>query len=442
MTYAFLDTSILMQYKVFEGMPWSDIVNDKDVIFVITQKVIDEVDLHKDGPRLRLRNRARVINRYLIGYLDNRPTSKLNVIFCPNPSKACTERCDFDQSSNDEYIIYSAFEYDSKNNRKVIISHDGGMKLRASKVNIDVIIPDSKYLLGEDPTEEEKELRKLKKELDRYANRKSAPIILFGNDSTTIELKHTPLPDFSHELELYREKIIVNNPSKEYNQNPILSKLGISLDPHRYANLIHSLNDSFPTQEDIYTFNSENLDYINKLCELQERKLYHNFVDTTIHEISLFVANRGTAKTGNLNIFIKFPHDLIVLNDYSFVSMDFTPPCKPKVQTQNDKILAEVVERQQLINDAVNRSVYGYMGTSSVCNHIEQSHWDLNSQISHKTDILIEPSILTHNLASNLFPNEKLYITSLNKGSFEIQWQIIDDSHIDPICGTLSVVIA
>ena len=107
-----------MQYKVFEGMPWSDIVNDKDIIFVITQKVMDEVDIHKDGPRLRLRNRARVINRYLIGYLDKQPTSKLNVIFCPNPSKACTERWDFDQSSNDEYIIYSAFEYDSKNNRK------------------------------------------------------------------------------------------------------------------------------------------------------------------------------------------------------------------------------------------------------------------------------------------------------------------------------------
>lgn len=51
-----------MQYQVFEGMPWSDIVNDKDIIFVITQKVMDEVDIHKDGPRLRLRNRARVIN--------------------------------------------------------------------------------------------------------------------------------------------------------------------------------------------------------------------------------------------------------------------------------------------------------------------------------------------------------------------------------------------
>ncbi len=62
-------------------MPWSDIVNDKDIIFVITQKVMDEVDIHKDGPRLRLRNRARVINRYLIGYLDKQPTSKLNVFF-------------------------------------------------------------------------------------------------------------------------------------------------------------------------------------------------------------------------------------------------------------------------------------------------------------------------------------------------------------------------
>ena len=99
------------------------------------------------------------------------------------------------------------------------------------------------------------------------------------------------------------------------------------------------------------------------------------------------------------------------------------------------------MKQQQLINDAVNRGIYGYMGTSSVRDYVEQSHWDLDSQMSHKTDILIELPTLTHNLASNLFPDKKLYLTSLNKGSFEISWQILDDSHIDPISGTLSVVI-
>ena len=39
MTYAFLDTSILMQYKVFEGMPWGDIIGDNDYQFVVPKKV-------------------------------------------------------------------------------------------------------------------------------------------------------------------------------------------------------------------------------------------------------------------------------------------------------------------------------------------------------------------------------------------------------------------
>lgn len=45
------------------------------------------------------------------------------------------------------------------------------MKLRASKVGIRVLIPEDRFLLTEDPTEEEIELKKTKKELELYKNR-------------------------------------------------------------------------------------------------------------------------------------------------------------------------------------------------------------------------------------------------------------------------------
>lgn len=70
MTYAFLDTSVLMHYKVFDGMPWASIIGDPNFCFVISQKVFDEIDKHKDGSNLRRKKRARAINRILLKYLD------------------------------------------------------------------------------------------------------------------------------------------------------------------------------------------------------------------------------------------------------------------------------------------------------------------------------------------------------------------------------------
>lgn len=61
MTYAFLDTNMLLHYKVFEGMPWSEILGDDEYRFIICQKVFDEIDKHKDGDKTKLRNRAKKI---------------------------------------------------------------------------------------------------------------------------------------------------------------------------------------------------------------------------------------------------------------------------------------------------------------------------------------------------------------------------------------------
>lgn len=59
MTNAFIDTNILLHFKVFEGIKWDKFLGDKDYALVICPTVLDEIDKHKDSSKSRIKNRAK-----------------------------------------------------------------------------------------------------------------------------------------------------------------------------------------------------------------------------------------------------------------------------------------------------------------------------------------------------------------------------------------------
>ncbi len=284
MTYAFLDTNILLHYKVFDGMPWNEILADDDFIFVICQKVFDEIDKHKDGNKTKIRNRAKTINKYLISYLDEKPMSPLNFKFCPNPSKESTERADFDTSSSDEYIVYAAYEYDSQNNRKVIVSGDGGMKLRAMKVGIKtILINDSAYYVANEPTEEEKRIKQLEKELAKYTSRYSKPVLLFEDETDIVVLQKNSIPDFKDELNTFRSKLLEQYPHRY----PEQQRKGCVIN----GLTIHNLTTSYSpyTNEDYDKYNHQIDEFIDAMVEHQRKILTYSAIDACIKEVRVSI---------------------------------------------------------------------------------------------------------------------------------------------------------
>lgn len=269
MTYAFLDTSILMQYKVFEGMPWGDIIGDNDYQFVVPQKVLDEIDRHKDGVKERLRKRARLVGNHLGKYLEGKKPTSLDIKFCQNPTSSSTSRCDFDASSADEYIVFSAYEYNSEGNRKVIVSADLGMKFRASKVGIAVIMPDVSIRLSEEKTEEEKKILELEKRLATYENACAKPVLLFSQGEAELRYDKVEKPDLSNLETEIRQELEQKYPFKTYSevyyanifeqmaamQNPILTKE----DYERYNSMLPQFYDT----ETRYKCLSEVAEFIN-----------------------------------------------------------------------------------------------------------------------------------------------------------------------------------
>ena len=82
MTYAFVDTNLLLHFKVFEGINWTNLLNDKEVVLVICPTVLDEIDKHKDSAKGKVRNRAKAIYKILSDYLDGRKFNGIDLIFC------------------------------------------------------------------------------------------------------------------------------------------------------------------------------------------------------------------------------------------------------------------------------------------------------------------------------------------------------------------------
>lgn len=433
MVYAFLDTNVLLHYKVFEGMPWKELLADDKITFVICQKVFDEIDKHKDGDKTKLRNRAKTINKYLISYLNNSPISNLDIKFCPNPSKMSTNRVDFDATSSDEFIVFAAHEFDANDCKKVIVTGDGGMKLRAMKVGIETkLLNNPEYFITNELSEEEKRIRQLEKELSRYSNRSSKPVLMFEDESDTIQLHKVNIPDFSLELEEYRNHLKEKYPYRYSSQQRKTTLLnGLTID-----NIVS--NFSPYTEEDYDTYNKQIDGYIDQMVNLRDGQLLHSAIDTCIHEIKLSIFNKGTAPTGKMFIELTLPENLPVFGEEAIVKYDVTPPVIPQLLSCYDR---DMIERAK-INDMINRSLsHGSYYSYNSQDQIIEEHWSLNQEFELQKKLSFELPSLNHNLKYSLDSSKRFFIPCSKNGKYIIEWTINDESNIDPIQGQLIIYI-
>lgn len=261
--------------------------------------------------------------------MDGNPISSLDIEFCSNPSKISTERDDFDSSSSDEYIVFAAHEFDSKGCRKVIVTGDGGMKLRAMKVGLEtILIKDSNYLIAQEPTDEEKKIKQLEKEIARYTNRCSKPRLFFEDAKDTIVLHKCNISDFSDELEVFRSELLEKYPHRY----PEQLRKGCVINGLTIPDLRSSF--SLYTTEDYETYNREiddYDDYIEEMVKHQKKKLLYSAIDDCVQEVKLFIFNQGTSPTGKMGVKILLPEDLVVLSEDAWVSCDMTTPDPPSI---------------------------------------------------------------------------------------------------------------
>lgn len=85
MTYAFIDTNILMHFKVFDGIDWYSFLSDRDYCLMVCPTVSDDIDKHKDSNKSKARNRAKKVFKILSDHIDGKKFGNVNLEFFSNP---------------------------------------------------------------------------------------------------------------------------------------------------------------------------------------------------------------------------------------------------------------------------------------------------------------------------------------------------------------------
>ena len=423
MKYAFLDTNVLMHFKVFEGINWREFLSSKDYTLVISLTVLDELDKHKDSTKTKTRNRAKTVLKILSEYLDdeNYKKNNINLRFCGN-AHIDFNSSEYNGGREDDYIIASAKAFDEEGD-KIIVSYDIGMKFRAKKAGLYFLQLDESQMLSRELTDEEKEIKELKKELAKYTDRKACPILLFNNGESTIERKAYKDCDISEYLEIEKGKL------KE-NIKPYIKP---SHNPYDYYHLkLAAIVEGEYEDKDIEEYNSSIEPYINKMIKLKSDSLKRTNRDRFVYEIKLSVFNRGNKPTGKMGLQIILPEGLIFLDKTAFIEYDITPPEKPKLLTSLQKL-----SKRACINDY--RSYVPYYRPMIQNNSDYEEHWNLLAGIDK--EIFLELPSLIHNLNIDIDFNGGLYFFASKPGTYSIKWCIVEEFTPDPIVGELNFIL-
>ena len=425
MTYAFIDTNLLMHFKVFEGMKWEQLLGDKDYCLMIAPTVLDEVDKHKDSSKTKLRNRAKKIFKILSGYLDGKSFNNINLAFCYEDCTIDFSSSEYSNAREDDYIIAYAKAF-TTNERKVVVSNDIGMKFRAKKASLDFIMPDSssENMLSQEPTEEEKTIKELKRQLEEFQNRIAKPVLRFRDDEESLSFQTFNQPKLETILSHYEDEL--------HTEFPYRPKKSSSTD-YPWLDLVNTFSPY--SNEDIDRYNNAIDPYIEQMVSLKRRSLLHRELDKYVYEVQFSILNLGNAPTGQLGLKIFFPESLRLLSKKSYVKMDFTPPDKPRLETEDNKKMRELMEGVRLPNFHIH-PIYGVTQTPPE-NQVLESHWDVSRTISD--NYFKQFNSITHFMRVDFEMPDGLFVVADKPGTHVIKWLIVDPSNPNPINGELTI---
>ena len=419
MKYLILDTNIYIHFIDFEQIDWMRIFND-NICIVIPPKVQREIDKLKDqSTSPKKRKKAKQASAKIADYLLNDKSGKYQVKTCKDPRASEFDEDIFNKDVADNWILLSAIRLKNEENIEVIlVAADNGILVKAKQVGLNYYQMPDKYKLKEELSDEEKEINNLKAELDKYKNRLPKPCITFANEQERIVFKKPSKRIVEEELKLYMDNLKIENPFQKYEEIDTYNLLG---------NL--SLNSMLYTDEQIEKYNTELEEYFEECEKYQSFVIQKNILDERFKEITFELHNDGSAQTGDMNIFIRFPHDIKLYNKNCKIKKDKEEPIKPELRFG-------VLDRKLLKSMRFNEWVDPFKGTG-----IPQIYcWNVED-ILNVNEFNFKETKMNHNIYRILEIPDSLYIDISSCHSFSVDWFIVDSKLIDGIKGSLNIII-
>lgn len=326
---------------------------------------------------------------------------------CEDPTNDLFEKYKFNKDVFDDWFILSAKIFPESDN-VVIIARDNGILMKAKDNGFTFFRISDDFLLKVEKSEEEKEIQRLKEELEVYKNRKPNPQITFEDGNTMLRLKKPTPKDLEAEIEKYLEKEKLKYPCHTFSETD--NYLGITL-------------SSIWGNE----YNKQREEYFGEYKEYIRFIVQNEILSERMKEVKFVVSNfLGTAPTGDMNIFINIPANIKLYSKRSKVRRIRNVPITPQKNGLDRKLLQATANIQPL-GSYLQGPDYEYC-------------WDLSKTLAGN-EFSFDESKLNHTLYKNLNIENSLFIDTLTCGNFSIDWYISDSALPKPISEKLNVII-
>ena len=414
MKYLVLDTNIYLHYKDFEQIDWKSLFKD-DVTICVPQRVIEEIDKHKDQSRGKLQKRARKLSARFSEILLQDAATEVPVEIMDNPPSTAFDDPQYHKEVADDWIILSALHSSQGLADVVIVSGDNGILLKAKQHGLGFYKMQDEFLLADEPSEEEKEIKRLKQQISKYENRLPAPEVVFRDETQLLTIDKPAFINVNAELEQYQEELKSSHPyesmaeaSKEASDY-LLGRLALQ---------------TYSTAEQKQEYNKELDEYFRGKARYKELQLRQQLMLQRFVKLELWLTNGGTASLGDTTIFVTFPPEVSVYNEDSKVTISVEDPKEPVLKNNLNMYSSGMV----------GSAFYDYK-------HKEELEIWSPAKALESHEFKYQSHRLTQGLLCPLSSREDIYIDIAKCGNFTIKWTIIDSELIERVDGELHVVV-
>lgn len=324
--FLILDSNVLLHFKPLAEIRWQEVVEADSIILVIPYVVTRELDKLRENHRLpKMRNRIRdIVSRHrkitqTPGPWMIRPEVELRLEF-RDAQLNWTEHEDLDRTLDDDRVLAVALSYRSKGHSVALVTHDFGPELKAKHLGIGTLrLPDD-LRLPEVIDESERELRRVRAELEATRNARPKIELCFANQQDTVQLR-VPTPIQISEQGIDRAVEIEGNriPVEAYYE---VSELNI-LERNTFAAAL--LQPARPSQADVDQFNREREQYLDRYRAYLRAYAIWSSSRSLLHRLEVVVVNSGLVRGDDIDITIT-AHNLRFMNPDDQVQA----PAKPE----------------------------------------------------------------------------------------------------------------
>jgi Predicted ATPase related to phosphate starvation-inducible protein PhoH len=428
MKHLVLDTNVYIHYVDFEQIKWKDIFGE-DISIIIPPKVQREIDKIKDqSTNSKIRKRAKHVSVKIADFLLDHKDGKYKIRSCEDPRPNQFDEDIFNPNVDDNWILLSAIRLREDENLDVIIvSADTNILVKAKQIGLAYHRMTEDFKLSEEPTEEEKEINQLKSELRKYTTRLSKPTLLFHNHQQYLKIQKPTVTDVNDMVKMKLEEEKRKHPyATQYDTSDFLDS--------SIRNMMSSIFGE-PSANDVATYNTDLNEYLKEYEQFIRFKCDYESILSNMFKLEFVLVNSGTNPTGDIHLFLRFPSNIQLYSKQNIKRKHLNEPIAPSPisfgysMLVNRNMQKEMASMAQIKFDPVN-GAYDTRPTFP--------YWDLS--LNAKYDYHIQKDSLPHNMEMPILLDE-LYVNLIEINSFKIEYSILDSSLIDPIKGSLEVII-